>query len=183
MPVIEHTPQRMVLKSGPTTLTLSQETIKATLQRKLLFWKLTPAEAPLYDITDVTVDAGVDHRIPGACLSERAGRSIGPALPGADRLRLERQLALGRPFDAVGEADLLLLAGPVVPNPGHDAALVVDLFLGRRRRLAHLLNLDRRVLGEGQAVDDRDADRVGVKVPHRRLELAQVGLGPHPAGR
>jgi hypothetical protein len=61
MPVTEHTPQRLVLQSGSTTLTLSRETGKATLQRKLLFWKLKPSEAPLSDITDVTVDAAVDR--------------------------------------------------------------------------------------------------------------------------
>jgi hypothetical protein len=61
MPITEHTPQRLVLKSGSTTLTLSKEAGKATLHRKLLFWNLKPAEAQLADIGDVTVDAGVDR--------------------------------------------------------------------------------------------------------------------------
>ena len=61
MAVSEHTPQRLVLTSGGTTLTLSKEAGKATLQRKLLFWKLKPSEAPLSDITDVTIDAAVDR--------------------------------------------------------------------------------------------------------------------------
>jgi hypothetical protein len=61
MPVAERTPQRLVLTSGSTTLTLSREAGIASLQRKILFWKLKPAEAPLDDIVDVTVDAGVDR--------------------------------------------------------------------------------------------------------------------------
>ena len=61
MPVTERTPQRLTLKTGSTTLTLSREAGTATLQRKLLFWKLKPAEAPLSDIVDVTVEAAVDR--------------------------------------------------------------------------------------------------------------------------
>src|SRR5215207_1409104 len=61
MPVTERSPQRLVLKSGSTTLTLDQEAGKAVLQRKLLFWNLKPAEAPLSDITDVTIDSDVDR--------------------------------------------------------------------------------------------------------------------------
>jgi hypothetical protein len=61
MPITERTPQRLVLKSGSTVLSLSKETAKASLQRKLLFWNLKPAEVPLSDIVDVTVDTTVDR--------------------------------------------------------------------------------------------------------------------------
>jgi hypothetical protein len=61
MAIIEHTPQRLVLRSGSTTLTLSKEAGQATMQRKLLFWKLKPAQAPLSDIADVKVEAAVDR--------------------------------------------------------------------------------------------------------------------------
>ena len=61
MAVIERTPQRLVLKSGSTTLTLDKEAGKAILQRKLLWWKLKPLEAPLSEITEVSVDAGMDR--------------------------------------------------------------------------------------------------------------------------
>ncbi|WP_156941603.1 hypothetical protein [Mesorhizobium sp. WSM2561] len=61
MPINEHTPERLVLKSGSTTLSLSKEIGKARMQSKLLFWKLKPAEAPLSDIVDVTVDTNVDR--------------------------------------------------------------------------------------------------------------------------
>jgi hypothetical protein len=57
MPIIERTPQRLVLNSGSTTLTLSKEADRTTLQRKILFWNLKPAEAPLSDVTDVTIEA------------------------------------------------------------------------------------------------------------------------------
>ena len=61
MPVTERTPQRLVLNSGSTTLTLSKEADRTTLNRKILFWNLKPAEAPLSDVTDVTIEAGVDR--------------------------------------------------------------------------------------------------------------------------
>src|SRR5918995_6285684 len=61
MPVSEHTAQRLVLRSGSTTLTLSKEADLATLQRKLLFWNRKPSEVPLSDIVEVTVDAAVDR--------------------------------------------------------------------------------------------------------------------------
>jgi hypothetical protein len=61
MPIIEDTPQRLVLKSGTTLLTLDRNTSKATLQRKLVFWSLKPAEAALSEITDVSVDSAVDR--------------------------------------------------------------------------------------------------------------------------
>ena len=61
MPVTENTPRQMVLKSGSTTLTLDKDAGKATLQRKLLIWRLKPIEAPLSDVSDVTVDTAVDR--------------------------------------------------------------------------------------------------------------------------
>lgn len=61
MPIMESTPQLLVLKSGSTTLTLNRETANAVLQRKLLLWNLKPIEAPLSNIIEVTVDAAVDR--------------------------------------------------------------------------------------------------------------------------
>lgn len=46
MPVTEETPRQLVLKSGSTTLTLDKDAGKATLQRKLLIWKLKPIARP-----------------------------------------------------------------------------------------------------------------------------------------
>ena len=61
MPISERTPQRLVATSGSTTLTLDKESGRARLKRKLLFWSLRPAEAPLTEIADVTLESGVDR--------------------------------------------------------------------------------------------------------------------------
>lgn len=61
MPITERTPQKLVAKSGSTTLTLSKQAGQATMQRKFLFWKLRPAEKPLVDITEVKIEAAVDR--------------------------------------------------------------------------------------------------------------------------
>jgi hypothetical protein len=61
MSEIEHNPRRFVLKSGSTSLTLDKEANKATLQRKVLFWKLKPVEAALSDIASITIDKMVDR--------------------------------------------------------------------------------------------------------------------------
>ena len=61
MPVTENTPRQLVLKSGSTTLTLDKDAGQATFQRKLLIWRLKPIEAPLSDVSDVTVDTAVDR--------------------------------------------------------------------------------------------------------------------------
>jgi hypothetical protein len=61
MPIIENTLQRLVLKSGSTTLTLDKGIGKAALQRKFLFWNRKPVEAALSDIAEFTIDAGVDR--------------------------------------------------------------------------------------------------------------------------
>ena len=86
MPVTEHTPQRLVLKSGSTTLTVDKEAGKAILQRKLLLWNLKPVEARLSEITDVTIDAGVDRasgvEVCNTMLIMRSG--AGWAFPAAD---------------------------------------------------------------------------------------------------
>ena len=46
MPILENRSERLEIKSGSTTLSLNKESGKAILQRKLLFFKLKPAEAP-----------------------------------------------------------------------------------------------------------------------------------------
>ena len=61
MPITESTLNRLVLKSGSTTLTLDRDSGRARLQRKLLFWSLKPIEAAIADIRDVRVDAAVDR--------------------------------------------------------------------------------------------------------------------------
>ncbi len=77
MAIVESTPRRLVLKSGATTLTLDRDADKASLQRKLLLWKLKPVEQPLSEIVEVTVDAAVDRasgvEVSSIMLVSRAG--------------------------------------------------------------------------------------------------------------
>lgn len=61
MAIVENTADRLVLKSGSATLTLDKTTKKLVFQRGGLLWKPKPLEAPLSDITDVTLDAGLDR--------------------------------------------------------------------------------------------------------------------------
>lgn len=87
MPITERTPERLVMKAGSTTLSLSKETGTARMQSKLFFWKLKPAEAPLSDIVEVTVDSNVDRasgvEICSTMLVMRTG--AGWAFPGSDK--------------------------------------------------------------------------------------------------
>jgi hypothetical protein len=98
--IIESTPQRMMLQSGSTTLILDKGAGKATLQRKLLFWSLKPMEAPLAEITEIAVDAGVDRAsgidVCNTLLVTRAGAAWG--LPAADKKDAEATSVAIRDF-------------------------------------------------------------------------------------
>jgi hypothetical protein len=61
MITIERSPQRLVLRSGSTTVTLDKDARKAAMTRKLLLWARKPLERPLSDMTRVSVDANVDR--------------------------------------------------------------------------------------------------------------------------
>ena len=98
--IVESASQRMVLQSGSTTLTLDKNAGKATLRRKLLFWKLKPLELPLAEVAELSVDAGVDRasgvEICNTMLVTRAGAAW--ALPAADRKEAEATAAAMREF-------------------------------------------------------------------------------------
>ena len=100
MPITENTPKRLVLQSGSTTLTLDKDAGKASMQRKLLLWKLKPVEAPLADVADVNVDATVDRasgvEICHTMLITRAG--AGWALPAADKKEAQANASAIRGF-------------------------------------------------------------------------------------
>ena len=88
MPVTEETPRQLVLKSGSTTLTLDKDAGKATLQRKLLIWRLKPIEAPPSDISDVTsIPPSTALRASRLCHTMLVRSSNGEAwaLPAADK--------------------------------------------------------------------------------------------------
>jgi hypothetical protein len=57
---IERSPQRLVLKSGSTTIVLDKEANEAALQRKLLFWARKPIARQLSSITEARVETNVD---------------------------------------------------------------------------------------------------------------------------
>ncbi|MEZ5889034.1 MAG: hypothetical protein R3D52_01510 [Xanthobacteraceae bacterium] len=87
MATIECTPQRLVLQSGATKLTLDKEAGKVSMQRKVLFWNRAPVEKTLADIADATVDTAVDRssgvEVCNTMLISRAGE--GWALPANDK--------------------------------------------------------------------------------------------------
>lgn len=57
---IDRSPQRLVLKSGSTTIVLDREASQASLQRKILFWARKPLAHPLASITEARVETIVD---------------------------------------------------------------------------------------------------------------------------
>ena len=103
MAIIESTPRRLVLGSGSTRLTLDKDAGKATLQRKLLFWNLKPAELPLSDFSSVTLDKAVDRasgvEIFHTMLVTRAGAAW--AFPANDKTEAEKHMAALREFLAL----------------------------------------------------------------------------------
>jgi hypothetical protein len=104
MPITERTSQRLVARSGSTTLTLSKEAGQATMQRKLLFWNLQPAKAPLSDIADVKVEAAVDRAsgvdVCSTMLVMRTG--AGWAFPCSDKKDAQATADAIREFLALG---------------------------------------------------------------------------------
>ncbi len=98
--ITESTPQRMVLQSGSTTLTLDRGANKATMQRKLLFWSLKPMETLLSEVAEIAVDAGVDRAsgidVCNTMLITKAGAAW--ALPAADKKDAEATAVAMRGF-------------------------------------------------------------------------------------
>jgi hypothetical protein len=103
MPIIENTSHRLVLKTGSTTLTLDKAADKLTLQRKILLWALKPVEAPLSDISDITIDTAVDRasgvEVCHTMLIMSGGK--GWAFPAADKADAETNAAAMRHFLAI----------------------------------------------------------------------------------
>src|SRR5262245_23608866 len=100
VPIAENTFRRLVLKSGSTTLTLDKDAGKVSMQRKLLIWSMKPIEAPLSDVSDVTVDTAVDRasgvEVCHTMLIRRTGEAW--ALPAADKKEAEINASAIRDF-------------------------------------------------------------------------------------
>lgn len=103
MAIIESTPRRLALGYRNTKLLLDKDAGKATLQRKLLFWNLKPAEMPLSDISSVTLDKVVDRassvEVYHAMLVTKGG--AGWAFPSHDKADAEKNIAVLREFLAL----------------------------------------------------------------------------------
>ena len=103
MPITESTPSRLVLASGSTTLTLDKNAGKASLQRKMLFWNLTPTELPLSEFSSVVLDKAVDRasgvEIFHSMLVTRGGAAW--AFPANDKAEAEKNMAALQEFLAL----------------------------------------------------------------------------------
>lgn len=97
---IERTPQKMILKSGSTTLTFDKEAGKVTRQRKVLLWARHPTESPLSDIAEVKVDAAKDPMSGAEVCSTRLvlRTGVGWALPAVDKQDATATTAAVREF-------------------------------------------------------------------------------------
>ncbi len=104
MAAIESTPQRLVLRSGSTTLTLDKEAGKVSMQRKMLLWNRAPLEKTLAEIVDATVDTAVDRssgvEVCSTVLISRAGE--GWALPANDKKDAETSMRQIKQFLGLG---------------------------------------------------------------------------------
>lgn len=100
MPIAESTPRRLVVKSGSTTLTVDKDAGKVSLQRKLLFWRLKPVEAPLSDVSHIKVDSAIDRASGVEVCHTMLIRHTGEAwaLPAADKKDAEINASAIRDF-------------------------------------------------------------------------------------
>jgi hypothetical protein len=100
MPITENTAKRLVVKTGSTTLTLDKDAGKGVMTRKLLMFNLKPIEITLSDITDFTVDAGMDRasgiEVCNTMIITKTG--AGYAIPAADKKDAEAMAAAMKKF-------------------------------------------------------------------------------------
>ncbi len=100
MAIVENTSKKLVLKSGSTVFTLDKDAGKAVMQRKMMFMNLKPVEVDLKDITDVTLDLGMDRasgiEICNAMVITRTGAGL--AVGAADKKDAEATAAAIKKF-------------------------------------------------------------------------------------
>jgi hypothetical protein len=100
MITVESTPQRLVLRSGSTTITLDKSAGRAILERKLLIWARKPVEHPLASVTQAKVITNVDPaskaEICSALLTVREGG--GWVLSARDKQDATAAVAAAREF-------------------------------------------------------------------------------------
>jgi hypothetical protein len=57
---VEREQQKLVLKSGSTTVVLDKGVNEAILERKLLFWSRKPVARPLSSIAEAKIETNID---------------------------------------------------------------------------------------------------------------------------
>jgi len=105
MTIVENTAQKLVLRSGSTTLTLDGAAKQATLQSKILFWQRAPAHAAFTDISDVKLEEIHDGmsgaEIYNTMVLLKAGK--GWALTADNKKQAETEMAAIRNFIGLGK--------------------------------------------------------------------------------
>ena len=100
MAIVENTPQKLVLRSGSTTLTFDNTAKQMTLESKVLFWKRAPAHAAFKDIAEVKIEEGHDGAsgadIYGTLVVMNSGSAW--AVPTDTRKQAEAEVAAIRKF-------------------------------------------------------------------------------------
>ena len=105
MTIVENTAQKLVPRSGSTTLTLDGAARQATLQSKVLFWQRAPAHAAFTDIAEVKLDEGHDGASGAELYSTMLVMNSGKAwaLPAETKKDAEADGAAIRRFIGLGE--------------------------------------------------------------------------------
>ena len=100
MAIVENTAQKLVLKSGSTTLSLDGAAEQITLESKVLFWKRAPAHAAFQDIAEVKIEEGHDGAsgadLYGTMVVMKSGKAW--ALPADNKKQAEAEIAAVRKF-------------------------------------------------------------------------------------
>ncbi len=100
MAIVENTAQKLMLRSGSTTLTLDNAAEQMTLESKVLFWKRAPTHAAFKDVADVKIEQNHDPAsgadIYGTMVVMKSGGAW--AVPADTRQQAEAEVAAIRKF-------------------------------------------------------------------------------------
>ena len=100
MAIVENSPQKLVLRSGSTTLTFDNTAKQMTLESKVLFWKRAPAHAAFQDIAEVKIEEGHDGAsgadLYGTMVVMKTGNAW--AVPADNKKQAEAEIAAVRKF-------------------------------------------------------------------------------------
>ena len=101
MAIVENTPNKLVLKSGSTTLSFDGASEQMTLESKVLFWKRAPAHAAFKDVAEVKLeeihDPASGAEIYNTMVLLKSGKG-GWALTADSKKQAEAEIAAVRKF-------------------------------------------------------------------------------------